>query len=201
MIDEKIIDVGLKFGIYETCERRNSLFLHIFDHEEFSARIYTNSEVPLKFIVVSKSASGIVNIKTDVSVFDDNKSFETSISIKALSDIGFEWFETDKDCSTIMYNSLGSYIAQKKAFVDSNIQSEQVNHPSHYSWLKGLCGVEPIEICRCFDFSIGNALKYLMRKGKVDGDKTEKEKRIEDLKKAVFYIEDEIRRLEDGNKE
>ncbi len=73
--------------------------------------------------------------------------------------------------------------------------NEQVNHPSHYSWLKDLCGVEPIEICRCFDFSIGNALKYLMRRGKVDGDKTEKEKRIEDLRKAVFYIEDEIRKL------
>lgn len=81
------------------------------------------------------------------------------------------------------------------------VAAEQVNHPSHYSWLKDLCGVEPIEICRCFDFSIGNALKYLMRKGKVDGDKTEKEKRIEDLRKAVFYIEDEIRRLEDGSKE
>lgn len=42
---------------------------------------------------------------------------------------------------------------------------EQVNHPSHYAWLKNLCGVEPIDICRHFDFAIGNALKYLMRKG------------------------------------
>lgn len=73
---------------------------------------------------------------------------------------------------------------------------EQVNHPSHYAWLKDLCGVEPIDICRHFDFAIGNALKYLMRKGKVDGDKTEKEKRIEDLRKAVFYIQDEIKKLQ-----
>lgn len=73
---------------------------------------------------------------------------------------------------------------------------EQVEHPSHYAWLKELCGVEPIDICRHFGFSVGNALKYLMRKGKVDGDKTEKEKRIEDLKKAVFYLQDEIKRLE-----
>lgn len=42
---------------------------------------------------------------------------------------------------------------------------------------------------------MGNALKYLMRKGKVDGDKTEEEKRIEDLRKAVFYLNDEIKRL------
>lgn len=75
-------------------------------------------------------------------------------------------------------------------------EAEQVLHPSHYAWLKDLCGVEPIDICRHFDFAVGNALKYLMRKGKVDGDKTEKEKRIEDLKKAIFYIEDEIRMLE-----
>ena len=75
-------------------------------------------------------------------------------------------------------------------------KSEQVNHPYHYAWLKDLCGVEPIEICRHFDFSIGNALKYLMRKGKADGDKTEEEKRIEDLRKAIFYINDEIERIE-----
>ena len=76
-----------------------------------------------------------------------------------------------------------------------NGKSEQVNHPYHYEWLKDLCGVEPIEICRHFDFSIGNALKYLMRKGKADGDKTEEEKRIEDLRKAIFYINDEIKRI------
>ena len=75
---------------------------------------------------------------------------------------------------------------------------EQVSHPSHYAWLKDLCGVEPIDICRHFDFAVGNALKYLMRKGKVDGNKTEKEKRIEDLKKAIYYLQDEINLLSDG---
>ena len=73
---------------------------------------------------------------------------------------------------------------------------EQVNHPSHDAWLKDLCDVEPIDICRHFDCAMGNALKYLMRKGKVDGDKTEKEKRVEDLRKAVFYIQDEIKKLQ-----
>lgn len=80
----------------------------------------------------------------------------------------------------------------------SSRRTEQVSHPSHYSWLKDLCGVEPIDICRYFGFSIGNALKYLMRKDKADGDKTKTEKRVEDLRKAVFYIEDEIKRLENG---
>ena len=78
-------------------------------------------------------------------------------------------------------------------------KTEGVEHPSHYAWLKEACGVEPIDICRHFDFSVGNALKYLMRKGKVDGDKTEVEKRVEDLRKAVFYLNDEIKRLEGGD--
>lgn len=199
MINEEDIDVGLKFGIYENCENRgDGLFLHISNHEELPFRIYTNSAVPLKFIVISKSSPDSVNIKTCDMVFDNNEAFKASISPKILSKIGFEWFEYDKGRFVPTSQSLEAYIAKKKAFVDSAISTEQVNHPSHYSWLKDLCGVEPIEICRHFDFSIGNALKYLMRRGKVDGEKTEKEKRIEDLRKAIFYIDDEIKMLENG---
>ena len=76
--------------------------------------------------------------------------------------------------------------------------TEQVSHPSHYAWLKDLCGVEPLDICRHLDFNTGNAIKYLLRKDKVDGNKTKTEKRIEDLHKAVFYIQDEIKLLEHG---
>lgn len=77
-------------------------------------------------------------------------------------------------------------------------KTEQVSHPSHYAWLKDLCGVEPLDICRHLDFNTGNAIKYLLRKDKVDGNKTKTEKRIEDLLKAVFYIQDEIKLLEHG---
>lgn len=77
-------------------------------------------------------------------------------------------------------------------------KAEQVSHPSHYAWLKDLCGVEPLDICRHLDFNTGNAIKYLLRKDKVDGNKTKTEKRIEDLRKAMFYIQDEIKLLEHG---
>ena len=77
-------------------------------------------------------------------------------------------------------------------------KTEQVSHPSHYAWLKDLCGVEPLDICRHLDFNTGNAIKYLLRKDKVDGNKTKTEKRIEDWRKAVFYIQDEIKLLEHG---
>lgn len=77
-------------------------------------------------------------------------------------------------------------------------KAEQVSHPSHYAWLNDLCGVEPLDICRHLDFNTGNAIKYLLRKDKMDGNKTKTEKRIEDLRKAVFYIQDEIKLLEHG---
>lgn len=80
-------------------------------------------------------------------------------------------------------------------------KSEQVSHPSHYAWLKDLCGVEPLDICRHLDFNTGNAIKYLLRKDKVDGNKTKTEKRIEDLRKAIFYINDEINKLNGRNME
>lgn len=81
-------------------------------------------------------------------------------------------------------------------------QDEKVSHPSHYTWLKELCGIEPIEICQNFDFSIGNALKYLMRRGKEEMALTEKAQRVQDLEKAIFYIKNEIELIKnEGDKE
>lgn len=91
-------------------------------------------------------------------------------------------------------------LAKVSVFVNefTDKKAEQVSHPSHYAWLKDLCGVEPLDICRHLDFNTGNAIKYLLRKDKVDGNKTKTEKRIEDLRKAVFYIQDEIKLLKHG---
>ena len=85
-------------------------------------------------------------------------------------------------------------LAKVSVFVNefTNKNAEQVSHPSHYAWLKDLCGVEPIEICQHFDFSVGNALKYIMRKGKVERNLTEKQQRIQDLEKAIYYLKNEI---------
>ena len=91
-------------------------------------------------------------------------------------------------------------LAKVSVFANESVnkKTEQVSHTSHYAWLKDLCGVEPLDICRHLDFNTGNAIKYLLRKDKVDGNKTKTEKRIEDLSKAVFYIQDEIKLLEHG---
>ena len=70
---------------------------------------------------------------------------------------------------------------------------DKVQHPSHYTWLKELCGIEFIDITRHLDFDLGNAVKYILRAGhKSEEGYSETDKTIEDLQKAIFYLNDEI---------
>ena len=64
-----------------------------------------------------------------------------------------------------------------------------INHPSHYTDGK----IEVIDFIeeKQLNFHRGNAIKYIARAGKKN-----KEKEIEDLKKAAWYINREIQRLE-----
>jgi hypothetical protein len=66
-----------------------------------------------------------------------------------------------------------------------------VNHPSHYAegWSNG---AEVIDITENLNFNRGNAVKYIARAGRKDAMKT-----IEDLKKARWYIDRELKRLGD----
>ena len=83
--------------------------------------------------------------------------------------------------------------------VEETIEVEgnnRVSHPSHYTWLKDLCGIEVIDITRHLDFDLGNAIKYILRCGhKSENGYTNKEKTIEDLRKAVWYLNDKIKML------
>lgn len=69
--------------------------------------------------------------------------------------------------------------------------NDPVNHPSHYTYGNIEC-IDYIED-KGFDFCLGNAIKYITRAG-------HKKDAIEDLKKAVFYINREIAQLEKENK-
>lgn len=66
---------------------------------------------------------------------------------------------------------------------------DNVNHPKHYTDGRKY---EPIEVIEDWklDFCLGNALKYISRAGRKDETKT-----IEDLEKAKWYIDREIRNL------
>lgn len=63
-----------------------------------------------------------------------------------------------------------------------------VNHPQHYNQ-----GIEPIDIIESWDlnFSLGNAIKYILRA-------PYKNNELEDLEKAKWYLEREIKRLKGG---
>lgn len=77
---------------------------------------------------------------------------------------------------------------------------DNVNHPKHYT--SHPSGVECIEIVQYHDFCIGNAIKYLWRAGlKPEVGMVDKDKHIEDLKKAIWYINREIQMLVDGQHE
>ena len=80
----------------------------------------------------------------------------------------------------------------KNGTIVTEEKEEMVNHPNHYAWLKELCGIEPIDICRHLDFNCGSAIKYLLRKGKKEMNLSEREQRVQDLSKAIFYLQDEI---------
>ena len=61
-----------------------------------------------------------------------------------------------------------------------------INHPAHYTGVTA--EIECIDIARHLNFQLGNAFKYVWRAGKKGG----KDKEIEDLKKALWYLEDSI---------
>lgn len=69
--------------------------------------------------------------------------------------------------------------------------AEAVNHPPHYNYGK----IEVIDYIedKNLNFNLGNAVKYISRAGKKD-----KSKEVEDLQKAVFYINREIDRLKNN---
>ena len=74
---------------------------------------------------------------------------------------------------------------------DATEQNEHVNHPSHYNvgtietidYLRSVLGAEG-----CYDFCVGNVLKYVSRA-------KHKGKPLEDLEKAEWYLQYAMRLL------
>ncbi len=70
-------------------------------------------------------------------------------------------------------------------FTSQEVDHDPVNKPSHYMSKNG---IESIDVIESFDlnFNLGNAIKYILRSGK-------KWNKAEDLRKAIWYIEREIK--------
>lgn len=92
----------------------------------------------------------------------------------------------------IEIKSLEEKIVQQ---VENSAKHDNVNSPSHYTDSK----IEVIDYIedKNLGFCLGNAIKYISRAGKKqDSDKTVREKEIEDLQKAIWYINRRIFELE-----
>lgn len=63
---------------------------------------------------------------------------------------------------------------------------DYVNHPPHYT--RHPSGVECIQITEHMNFNLGNAVKYIWRSSL-------KASTVQDLEKAVWYVQREIARL------
>ena len=70
---------------------------------------------------------------------------------------------------------------------------DEVNHPVHYN--DPPSSIECIEVVRHHNFNVGSAIKYLWRAGLKGGEPWTK-----DLKKAIWYLQDEVKRLEKEDK-
>jgi hypothetical protein len=70
---------------------------------------------------------------------------------------------------------------------------DEVNHPTYYNTHPS--GIEAIEVVRHMTFNVGNAVKYCWRAGLKGTESPTK-----DLKKAIWYLQDEVARLEKERK-
>lgn len=71
------------------------------------------------------------------------------------------------------------------------MENDAVRHPAHYTTGK----IECIDFItdKKMNFCRGNAVKYIVRAGLKDPSKE-----VEDLEKAIFYLEREIADLKEG---
>jgi hypothetical protein len=84
-----------------------------------------------------------------------------------------------------MFGDKSNYI--NPMFSLNQPEKEAVNNPDHYGGKDN--PYEAIKVIRAWDlgFSLGNTVKYISRAGKKDPAK-----RLEDLKKALWYLQEEI---------
>lgn len=75
----------------------------------------------------------------------------------------------------------------------SQVEERPVEHLDYY---KTKSGIECISVAQEFNFNLGNVIKYIWRAGKkFECGLSDREKAVEDLKKAKVYIDYEISRI------
>jgi hypothetical protein len=98
------------------------------------------------------------------------------------------WMSYSDD--TVVYNPAEARKLQQQ-IAEQLTKPDQVNHPKHYT--SHPSGVECIEITRHMGYNLGNAVKYIWRCDL-------KRDAIEDLRKAIWYLQDELAVREERSK-
>lgn len=91
-------------------------------------------------------------------------------------------------------NSFEPYEGDTETFMlPAKPLKDAVNHPDHYGGKDNPYEVIKVIFAWGLDFCLGNAVKYIARAGKKDP-----EKEIEDLEKAVNYLNMKIKKVKDA---
>lgn len=146
---------------------------------EFGYNRYMEEFVGKEATVVKVCIGGLIELDIDEQVWNWSENvlelIEKNDNMNTKIEEGNKVNESDlKDTET-----------SKEVKDDKN---DPVNHPSHYTDTK----IEVMDYIedKGFNFALGNAVKYISRAGKKDKNKT-----IQDLEKAEWYLNREIKRL------
>jgi hypothetical protein len=71
--------------------------------------------------------------------------------------------------------------------LDVDKKNNDVHKSEHYTYIDG---IECIDVTKNFDYLLSNAIKYILRHGKKEGQDAAK-----DLNKAIFYIQKKINEI------
>ncbi len=100
-----------------------------------------------------------------------------------------QWEKLFDAAKTLHSSQLSILVEAAERWVKTSEESGPIDHPKHYT--SHPSGFECIQIARWFGFNLGNVIKYLWR-APLKGAS------VEDLRKAAWYLADEIRMMERG---
>jgi hypothetical protein len=130
--------------------------------------------------------NNVINFINDNGIIylDDYKSSKDPTEGVDNAIESFDWYDFNT------YYIDGVFWAHKKK-KEMEEKKEQVNHPNHYGGESN--PYEAIKVIDAWDlgFSLGNTVKYISRAGKKESDKE-----LQDLKKALWYLQHYIETLE-----
>jgi hypothetical protein len=136
-------------------------------------------------LVDAKYRDGIVKTSLPANLCQISTGYDASKAFWEKDNVANDivaWRLSEKDASI----SVETVTDKPLQIVDKiyNVNTvDNVNNPSHYT--SHPSGIECIDVTRHMSFNLGNATKYIWRCDL-------KKDAIEDLRKAIFYLNDEI---------